>query len=154
MSFSLRGEAVVVALPNGRYLFALLKDTPSAGWLFYPKMPAKEAGELLERADASNSRQLELPRKHYPLLVTFGDIKDPASVKKVDPADLGASFGPGYRLNSITVSVTDEPVTEGKVEAVLGWLSDDPEPKLSPASGRTTNIPFSRRVSHGDFIRR
>ena len=60
--------------------------------------------------------------KHYPLLVTFGDINDPASVKKVDPNDLAATFGPGYTLKSITLEITDEPVTTGKVEDVLGWV--------------------------------
>jgi hypothetical protein len=75
-------------------------------------------------------------------------------VRRVDPNDLAASFGPGYRLNAITMTITDEPVTEGKVETVLGWLGKYPEPKLSPATGRTTDIPFSRKVSHGDFIRR
>jgi hypothetical protein len=42
----------------------------------------------------------ELPREPYrPLLVTFADINDPASVQRVDPDDLAASFGPGYALS-------------------------------------------------------
>ena len=49
---------------------------------------------------------------------------DPASVARVDPTDLAASFGPGYALSSITLAITDEPVTKGRVEAVLGWLTD------------------------------
>lgn len=63
-----------------------------------------------------------MPREHYPLLVTFEDINHPASVRRVNPGDLSATFGPGYRLNTITLSITDEPVTEEKVETVLGWL--------------------------------
>ena len=39
-----------------------------------------------------------------------------------DPDDLAAHFGPGYALSSITLAITDEPVTKGRVEAVLGWL--------------------------------
>jgi hypothetical protein len=66
----------------------------------------------------------ELAPKQYPLLVTFGDISDPASVKRVDPDNLELAFGPGYALQSITLSITDEPVTTGKVEKVLGWLAE------------------------------
>jgi hypothetical protein len=66
----------------------------------------------------------ELAPKQYPLLVTFGDINDPASVKRVDPNNLELAFGPGYALQSITLSITDEPVTKGEVQKVLGWLGD------------------------------
>ncbi len=38
-----------------------------------------------------------LARENYPLLVTFDNINDPASVRRVDPGDLPASFGRGYR---------------------------------------------------------
>jgi hypothetical protein len=47
------------------------------------------------------------------MLVTFKDIADPTSVVLVDPDDLAASFGAGYRLKAITVQVTDKPVTVG-----------------------------------------
>lgn len=32
--------------------------------------------------------------------------------------------GKCYSLKSITLEITDEPVTTGRVEKVLGWLSD------------------------------
>jgi hypothetical protein len=95
-----------------------------------------------------------LPEDGLPVLVTFGDISDPTSVARVDPKDLEASFGPGVSLNSMTLEITDGPVTEGRVEAVLAWLGPYPEPGLGPATGGTTNIPFYRRVHMGDFIRR
>jgi hypothetical protein len=63
-----------------------------------------------------------VPPNAYPLLVTFTDINDPKSVLEVKPDNLAASFGVGYSLKSITLEITDEPVTEGKVEGVLGWL--------------------------------
>ena len=131
-----------------------------------------------------------LARERYPLLVTFGDIDDPASVKRVDPDDVDAALGlcpdgsglrdeeapwraldltwrewarwqasglsledyrrrgmtnvapalaarmdrdaPArrdtsadcHRLTSITLQITDEPVTEGRVEKLLGWLGE------------------------------
>ena len=57
------------------------------------------------------------------MLVTFGDINVPASVKLVDPKNLAASFGPGYRLKDMTLEITDEAMTEGRVESVLTWLA-------------------------------
>jgi hypothetical protein len=126
---SLSGEAVVVDLGEGRYLFALLKGyNEFTGRLAFFPLPPKP---LNKEQDAAVYDQLEalrasteLPRELYPLLVTFADINDPASVARVDPDDLAASFGPGYALSSITLAITDEPVTKGRVEAVLGWLGD------------------------------
>jgi len=59
--------------------------------------------------------------KQYPLLVTFSDVDDPKSLQKLDPDNLAAIFGEGYKLKSITLEITDEPVTKGRVEQVLGW---------------------------------
>ena len=56
-----------------------------------------------------------------PRLVTFADIDDPTSVVLVDPENSAASFSPGVRLVSVTLEVTEEPVTLGRVEKVLDW---------------------------------
>ena len=56
------------------------------------------------------------------MLITFTDINNPASVKLVDQHNLAATFGAGYALKSITLEITDAPVTTGKVESVLGWV--------------------------------
>ena len=96
----------------------------------------------------------DVPRKYWPRLVTFSDIADPTSVMQVDPDDLSAVFGAGYALRAVTLEITDAPVTTGMVDGVLGWLGDYPEPGLCPPTGHATDIPFCRRVHHGDFIRR
>jgi hypothetical protein len=119
VSFSLSGEAVVLQVAPGRYLFALLKGVPSLGEMLYPKMDVIDSAKLLENGNNGGVRDFTLDQKHYPLLVTFADINDPASVRRVDPTNLEAAFGPGYRLQSITMSITDEPVTAGDVEKVL-----------------------------------
>ena len=80
------------------------------------------------------------------------DPDDPASVKRVDPDDLAASFGPGVSLRKITLTITDEPATDGKVRELLGWLSDYPEPALCKRQD-PLDPPFCRRVNHGDFHR-
>lgn len=67
------------------------------------------------------------------------DINDPNSVREVDPANLAATFGPGVSLKRITLEIRDEPVTEGKIECVLGcWLAQGTERK-GPPSFRVPN---------------
>jgi len=155
---SLSGEAVVVDLGEGRYLFALLKGyNEFTGRLAFFPLPQKP---LSKEQDAAVYDQLEalratteLPRDLYPLLVTFADINNPASVARVDPDDLAASFGPGYALSSITLAITDEPVTRGRVEAVLGWLCDYKKQRLR-LSGKTGPIgdnELANNIGSGDF---
>ena len=128
-----QGEAVALELAPGQVLFALL--TPAPGATNYPDKVAyhvffpdrtlttvEERGEQLERHIRGEVR--ELPRQQYPLLVTFTDLTDPTTVKVVDPENLAATFGPGVSLKRLTLEITDEPVTEGKIESVLGWWCD------------------------------
>lgn len=129
------GEAVVVEVLPGRYLFALL-ETPSGegswargatAWVY----AAYGLGQEPDRSYEASMRKLKsqpydvpvpLPPEAWPLMVTFDDIADPTTVREVDPGNLSASFGPGVRLKSLTLEVTKEPGTEGRVEEVLGWL--------------------------------
>ena len=119
------GEAAVVEVAPGKYLFALLPgsmDTApelDAAHVFFPGQPPAETDAKF--ATLRESRQI--PANLYPMLVTFGDINVPASVKLVDPKNLAASFGPGYRLKDMTLEITDEAMTEGRVESVLTWLA-------------------------------
>lgn len=155
MGTRVRGEASVVEVAPGRYLFALLDGNNEAELalvLFFPD-PAPDTFERARRLKTLRGVR-DVPRDRYPLLVTFDDMADPTTVRKVDPANLAAIFGPGVSLRRITLEITDEGVTAGKVERVLGWLGPYPEPKLGPATRRTSNIPFYRRVSHGNFLRR
>ncbi len=72
----------------------------------------------------AQTEPLEVRRQRWPQMVTFADIADPLSVQLVDPDDLAATFGTGFALRKVTVQVTDEPVTLGRVEPVLSWLGD------------------------------
>ena len=140
LQFGAKGEAAYVELPGRRYLFALLGGGPSDSGpqtnalnIFQDQLPRKG----LERfAVLSTSRfKTDIPRSHYPLLVAFMDINDPNSVREIDPDNLAATFGPGVSLKRITLEITDEPVTEGKIESVLGWW-------LAQATGRLDPPPF------------
>lgn len=129
MGCNVRGEAVPVEISPGEVLFALLKAAP--GSTNYPKKVAyhvffpnrklttvEERGDQLERG-IQGTRML--PKKNYPLLVTFADLNNPKTVKKVDPDNLAATFGPGVSLKRITLEITDEPVTEGKID-MFGFM--------------------------------
>jgi len=121
-SFTLSGEAVVVEVMPGKYLFVLLKNMPRPYGLFYPGEAPVDVAPKLEAAREPMTATLK--PSQYPMLVTFGDINDPASVKQVDPANLAEQFGPGVSLKSITMTITNEPVTTGKLEDVLVWWSE------------------------------
>jgi hypothetical protein len=133
----LSGEAVVLEVARGRYLFALLKDTPLAYEVFYPdEAPLEAAGKL-----PSLRKARELQPSQYPLLVTFEDIANPTSVKRVDPNRLETTFGSGNMLSSITIAVTKEPVSEGRVEQVLTWL-DWPRDELLAWGGGMNPVSY------------
>lgn len=149
-SSNVSGEATVVEVTPGRYLFVLLKDLPSPFSVFFPGEAPVEVASRFETLRETR----EVPRDQYPLLVTFTDINDPTTVQRVDPDNLAATFGPGVSLRRITLEITDETVTKGKIKKLLPWLGEYPEPKLGPATGGTSNIPFYRNVSHGDLVRK
>ena len=131
---SVRGEAVVVDLPDGP-LFVLLQ-VPDAG----PPLQAIVPDALLGRrssgpdevmADTAklgstwfSEYKADLPRHRdngceqsdngWPLMVRFRDLSDPKSVEKVDPEAIG--------VKRIVVETTSDDVTTG-IEKRLGWLS-------------------------------
>jgi hypothetical protein len=147
-SVRVRGQAVVLDLPNGKTLFVLLGSDASPDWAGYAhrRQFPKSTGDFAtpveySKALVSNTavfpvrRWVEMPngskRDDYPLIVTFKDINDPTSVQRVDPDDFTASVGKGYWLKAITVQVADEPVTTG-IETRLRWLLDKNRKRFDP----------------------
>jgi hypothetical protein len=156
------GEAVVVEVTPGRYLFALLSGSgdqyrDATHWV-YPAYNLSAAGSYFGAMSIVMSQvydtPIPLPPEGWPLMVTFADIADPTSVSRVDPNDLAASFGEGVRLKAVTLEITDAEVTYGRLEELVTWLGQYPEPHLIPGDGRSMDIPFGMTVAHGDFIRR
>lgn len=164
-----RGEAVAVDLPGGRTLFALLRSDNNVDWASYVMQtlaPHSESETFAQQLD--NMLLLEgeivLPRTFppvghleersaYPMLVTFGDLDDPASVERVDPDDLAATFGEGVSLKRITVQVTDDPVTSG-IGQRLGWLNRTKGTLLSrPRDTPIGQLPIEYQVGKISFVR-
>lgn len=166
-NMKLVGEAVVVELPNDQYLFALLKPANN-------RVGAQNVGDILTRIAAPNEgarthpgleisdhqpvgAAFTVPERYYPLLVSFDNINDPQTVKQVDPNNLVAIFGGGYALKSITLEITDEPVTNGKVESVFSndffrkWASIH-NTALSDGGVRNSYFDtFASKLSKADF---
>ena len=135
--FNVRGEAVAVDLPKDQTLFVLLRSPSNVDWAarLHDNIDrnALVAGDNYYLSIAGNRSVWPVRRTkeyfgnkelhdNYPYFVRFKDIKDPKTVERVDPDDLSKSFGPGYRLRSITVQMTDQAVTVG-LEKRLDWLT-------------------------------
>lgn len=93
------GEAVVVEVAPGRYLFALLDGESSedaAHWAYAAYgLGQQDSYEASMRKLKSQPYDVPvpLPPEGWPLMVTFDDVSDPKTVRQVDPDDLDAAFG-------------------------------------------------------------
>lgn len=170
-----KGEAVAVELPDGQTLFILLRTASNPDWAggvpgIDPPNDPKPPLNADER-EAEAGRQIAWMRAnrdvHYlwggtvpedqapnlPYMVRFTNLSDPSSAQRVEPADLSASFGPGYSLKSLSVTITREPVTHN-IERRLTWLSRFPEPRLEKIpTGGVAEPTFAQSISHGDFLK-
>lgn len=119
-SYQYEGEATVVDLGEGKYLFALINGAELLGLKVFGNGLYTQftdgLGPAIKHTAKSGEQEKPIPPEVMPLLVTFDDINDPASVKEVNPNNLAATFGTGYALKSITLEITDEPVIVGEVE--------------------------------------
>jgi hypothetical protein len=100
-----------------------LGDSPS---LVLANVCLGGAGKLdrIEMAIQFNKRcrrPFPIAAADLPDLVTFGDVNNPKSVMLVEPNNLSATLGQGVSWRSMTLQVTDEPLTKGIGEH-LPWI--------------------------------
>jgi hypothetical protein len=152
------GEAVAVDLPGGKTLFALLSKPGSAEgantYAFDALIPKPWIGweEYVADVNALTRRRDVgvLPVKDWPMLVTFDNTDDPASVKGIDPLDPANGLGSAMKIRRVTVQVTRDGVTTG-IEKRLKWLESQHgqllETKISdPVSKRNLSV-----INEGSF---
>jgi hypothetical protein len=163
--FKITGEAAVIELAPGRYLFALLTGTsgfvgnPGENLAYAVIVQRGQGGyvgtpETIGHVrDLNPGEPLPLPPEAWPMLVTFADITDPASVAQVDATNLAATFGAGFALTGVTVEVTEEAVTEGVVRGLLGWLDEIWPSRLDGQryGSIESKFPFANSLSSGAF---
>jgi hypothetical protein len=120
-----RGEATIIDLGERGILFALIGEGTKyvARYTLTDELGERLYEKLFPKIEQFRGTR-EVPRDRFPLLVTFDDINDPTTVKRVDPDDLAASFGPGVSLKRTTLTITDEPVTDTKIEGRLPWWDE------------------------------
>jgi hypothetical protein len=168
------GEAVAIDLPNNTTLFALISDGQysddhSERWAIIPDGWAPPKGEKYYRAEikeimASKGKVFTLPPdrslpllsrgspkrlSNYPQFVRFADRSDPRSLQLVDVENLAATFGEGYALKRITISITDEDVTNN-IEKRLPWMSHQRGSLVDGGLSR----PTLSNITDLDFLRR
>lgn len=155
--WSVKGEAVAVDVAPEKTLFALLVgangEADYAGRYldFLLKEQGKKQGGVLDLYPAKPALRAPQVTDMLPMLVTFRDVNDPSSVVKVNPDDLAASFGQGYRLKSIIAQVTDELVTTGQISR-FSWWSAYKDKQLN-GSRYNDSIEFSNSLNRMDFSR-
>jgi hypothetical protein len=89
---------------------------------------------------------------NYPLLVTFTNSRDVASVVRVEPSNMTMQFGERVRLRRITVQVTDDRLSTTIAER-LRLLGLQPGMGLDPTRGVSTNPTLAQRIGYDEFIR-
>jgi len=160
---TMRGEAVVVDLGHGKNLVALLAHQQGAKLdlddINYVALRAYGAARGNRVSFNQINRQtgiVPVQDEQIPVLVSFGDPKDPATARLVAPDHAEAVLGDGYALRGLTAEVVPngfwpidfggplgEPVTRG-IEAKLPWLAAPGDPAATalkaaglPAVGAT-----------------
>lgn len=148
------GEAILVDLGEGRYLFSLLggRRIQLSSWATHRTSPDKLIwlafdcggwGSELYRCLNSTRPSVDLRFELLPALATFGNINDPNTIMLVDPNDLEVHFGPEIMLKRATIEITSDPVTQGRIEKILTWLTDWDGYAMTP----------EKRIMRLDFVR-
>ena len=123
--YGYQGEAAVVDLGEGRYMFA---SAHPFGEAIYRTAP-----EVFSRFDSEDrvawlthfqtlGAPITVREEFYPRFVTFGDIEDPLTADIFEAGEMAQVFGPGYAFASVTLEVVEAPMDVGRIEEVLPWL--------------------------------
>lgn len=119
------GQAPVVEFANGQHLFVLLSEPLGTNPLYETMFKVLEYPELRFPADLGGIEAFDHANEvlpfavvkpaDYPMMATFDDVRQVATVKEVDLDDSTSSIGAGYRFRRLTVQVVDAdtPLTTG-----------------------------------------
>ena len=156
-----RGEAVAVDVAPGKILFALLTGADGEfdfggrdiNFMFKELAPDKNNAVIELWPDKPVTRR-PIIVEPTPMLVTFGDLNNPASFRKVEAVALDKVFGAGVRLKRITVQVTNDPTT-ARISQRLEWLDRLEKYRTDRSNPFTNTLPNEinglRRGNSGEF---
>ena len=165
LKYHLRGEAVMLDLPDGQTVFALLSRPDNADYSIgiagAALLPERKDDELSYEPYLQRMLQVEGPRELprtgpavppakgvkplWPFFVRFRDTADPKTVEEVNPDALGG----GAYVKRITIAITDDDVTEG-IEKRLQWLASYRGRKFDGQRFNNSTA-LSNRLSAGSF---
>lgn len=120
-----RGDAVFVDLGSGRNLIGLLAYGPDQdeSKIFALKGAALGIDKTVDWKDqAKIAGRGDLPKAYLPVLITFSNLNDPTTARRVDSDALDQTFGPGFKLVRVEIKTTKEPVTF-TIDKKLPWWS-------------------------------
>jgi hypothetical protein len=158
---SSNGDAVFVDLGEGKNLVALLahidKTIDLDGVNFVALRAYNAAGRNVSFNEMSRmTGAVSVTGALIPVLVTFASLDDPASAHTVEPDDLIAAFGKGFRLKSVWAEAVPngfwpldfggalgEPVTRGIGEK-LKWLNA--APSSAETAIRAARLPIGELI--------
>lgn len=136
------GEANVLRLSDGRYLFALLNGEPQRLIRHIASWDQAPTGILLQRLGLNTEwrwgkddsgiqalpdmdKEVDLDPYQMPEFVTFRSNDDPKSAVVVDPRSPAATLGPGITIERVSIRPTRESSTSGEVRRALSWFDPD-----------------------------
>jgi hypothetical protein len=169
------GEATVVEVGRGQYLFALL-----SGQLHY-KNSDQYTDELVElvwqdvlpprrhqrvgeqnfdgrkewgpryRAIAELQGARDMTVALWPTFVMFTDLNDPSSVKVLAPHAFKEAFGHGIAVRAVSLELTRDAATDGAAGAVLPWLAKWDDMLIPVARKADDAYTPEQRIRHTNF---
>lgn len=131
------GEAVFVDLGQGKNLVGLLAAGPSGEDVDYPGRIVFLAFNLdgndpdtpkrllrlqgKRDLDIYHSSLYEVTKRFLPTFVTFRDLKDLSTARVAPPGLFDEIFGAGFKLRSVAIEMTTDPITEG-IKNKIPWV--------------------------------
>jgi hypothetical protein len=67
---------------------------------------------------------VEISDYELPEFVTFSNVKDPTTARRVDPKDPWPTLG-DVQIVRVTIRATDEKISRGNIRHILRWLTSD-----------------------------
>jgi len=137
IGFEISGEAIPIDLGDGRYLFSLLSGGDGIrieGWNnAYHSMThdkflmvafrdyAVFAYDILANFRILKEKKpaVEVPAYILPKLYISSELNEPEAFVYVKPNELD---GFGIKIRRVTLAVTDEKMTQGRILRILPWL--------------------------------
>jgi hypothetical protein len=114
-----RGQAVYVGLESRGAVVATLSNGESYGpardgslsvlWLVPRAFLLRDSSDYLPKLPALRGRR-ELAPNNMPRLIWFPNVAEPKTARRFTAAEIPTLFGPGARLRTAEVEITDAPI--------------------------------------------